>query len=115
MNRRPVVYVASPLSAPDPDTAALHRAYALAAMDDSLRRMEAPVLPHVMYPLVLDDDDPEGRAAGMEAGMALLDASELVAVYIDRGISRGMRAEIDRANAIGRPVVYRSLIVRETA
>jgi hypothetical protein len=109
---RLVVYVASPLSAPDPDTAALYRAYALAAMRDSLEAREAPILPHVMYPRVLDDGDPDGRATGMEAGLALLEACEALIVYTDRGISEGMRAEMAHAERCGIPVFHRSIAAK---
>lgn len=62
------VYLASPLSG-DRDW---NESYAAHAMRDSLLRGEAPFVPHLLYPLVLDDDDLEERAAGMRAGTSWL-------------------------------------------
>ena len=84
--------------------------YARACMLDSLRRGEAPFASHVLYPLVLDDATPEERRMGMEAGFAWGHAAWLaagpsdtygeflatVAVYVDRGVTSGMRAGIER-------------------
>ena len=75
--------------------------YALAALRDSLDRGEAPIASHLLYPQVLDDNKPDDRKQGMEAGWAWLARAELVACYTDLGISKGMRDGIERAKAAG--------------
>jgi len=45
-------------------------AYRDLAMADSLHRGEAPFASHRMYPGVLDDDVPEQRRQGINAGLA---------------------------------------------
>lgn len=86
-------------------------AYLRAALRDCLRRGEAPYASHGLYtqPGVLDDEVPAERALGMEAGFAWGAKADLVAVYTDLGLSRGMRAGVERASAAGVPLDYRRL------
>lgn len=87
----------------------VHKAYARAAMFDSLRRGEAPMASHLLYTQVLDDDDSGDRLTGMQAGWAWIGAVRFVAAYADLGISRGMRAGLRRAHAAGVQVFIREL------
>jgi hypothetical protein len=86
-------------------------AYARAAIRHSLSRGEAPLASHLLYAAsgALDDDIAEQRALGIAAGQAWLAAVETVVVYADLGISPGMRAGIEAAKALGKPVVYRTI------
>lgn len=83
--------------------------YARACVQDSLNRGEAPLASHLLYPQVLDDDVPEERALGIEAGLAWGAAAELTAVYQNLGISPGMLVGIERAKKEIRPIEYRRL------
>lgn len=83
--------------------------YARECLRDSIRRGEAPLASHLLYTQVLDDTVPEERKQGMEAGWTWNVCAELVAVYTDRGITRGMQAGIDVANDLGIAVEYRSV------
>ena len=87
--------------------------YARACLADCLRRGEAPFASHLLYtqPGVLDDDKPEERALGMQAGFAWGRAAVMTAVYYDRGVSSGMLLGIQRAHQEQRPVVWRRLEV----
>ena len=87
--------------------------YARACMADSLKRGEAPTASHLLYtqPGILDDDKPEERTLGINAGLAWGANAELVAVYTDRGMSRGMALGIEAATKRGTPVEYRSIAV----
>lgn len=86
-------------------------AYARAALADCLRRGEAPFASHLLYtqPGVLDDDVPEERAWGIEAGLAWGSVADATVVYGDLGTSRGMEYGIAAAEAAGRPIEYRLL------
>jgi hypothetical protein len=86
-------------------------AYARCAMRDCLMRGEAPFASHALYtqPGVLLDEDPGEREVGIEAGLAWGRVADATVVYTDLGISPGMQTGIDRAEALGRPVIYRSL------
>ncbi len=84
-----------------------NEAYAEACMLDSLRRGEAPHLGHLLYTRVLDDRVPEERAIGIAAHLAWLQVVELVVLYVDFGVSAGMRAAIDATWVNEVPCVYR--------
>jgi hypothetical protein len=83
--------------------------YAAECMRDSLQRGEAPMVPHLLYPLVLDDTVAEDRLRGMNAGAAWIAASEAVVAYVDLGLSSGMKSEIELAGAFGVPVETRRI------
>lgn len=85
--------------------------YARAAMRDCLFKGETPMCSHLLYTQegVLDDDIPEERAMGIEAGLDWGCVSEKTVVYTDHGISRGMRYGIEKATNEGREVEYRKL------
>lgn len=84
-------------------------AYARACMLDCLRRGEAPFLSHLLYPQVLNDNDPVERAMGIEAGLLIGSRMDKTVVYEDLGYSRGMQLGIERAKLQGRPVEFRVL------
>lgn len=86
-------------------------AYARRALRDSLARGEAPIASHLLYtqPDVLRDEEPSERLWGINAGLAWGEVAEATVVYTDRGITPGMQQGIERAQAEGRPVEWRSL------
>jgi hypothetical protein len=76
-------------------------AYADACMLDAMRRGEAPFLGHLLYPRVLDDTIERDRALGIACHLAWLVGSELVALYIDLGLTDGMAKAVDLAAELG--------------
>lgn len=85
--------------------------YARQALRDAVLRGEAPLASHLLYTQqgVLNDDDPDERALGIEAGLAWGSYCEATVVYTDLGITPGMKLGIDRARSEGRTVEYRSI------
>lgn len=85
--------------------------YLRAAMADCLRRGEAPFASHGLYtqPGVLDDNHPEERKLGIEAGFAWRRVADLTAVYVDIGITYGMEQGLADAHKLGRPIEFRRL------
>lgn len=69
-------------------------AYAKRCVLDCLRRGESPYASHLFFTQVLDDRVPEERSLGISAGLEWGRSAELVAVYIDRGVSSGMKQGI---------------------
>jgi hypothetical protein len=67
-----------------------------------------------MQPGILEDGILEERRLGIAAGHSWLLSTEAVVVYVDRGISQGMREAIGVASAAGVPVELR-LLLRATA
>lgn len=82
-----------------------------AAMHDALKRGEAPFASHALYtqPGVLDDDDPEERRLGIEAGFAWRRFADATVVYETLGISQGMQHGINHAQRMGLPIETRSI------
>lgn len=82
--------------------------YARAAVKDSLQRGEAPIASHLLYTQegILDDFDEIERHQGIQAGWAWIDSADILAFYVDRGVSRGMRGALDHANTLlDRPLI----------
>lgn len=86
-------------------------AYAKRAVRDCLRRGESPYASHLFFTQadLLDDTVPEQRKLGIEAGFVWGNAAELVVVYLDRGVSSGMRLGIAKAIDRGTPLEFRRL------
>jgi len=85
--------------------------YARAAMHDCLMRGEAPLASHLLYtqPGILDDGDPDERALGIRAGLEWAAMADATVVYVDLGITPGMRHGIADAKADGRTVEERMI------
>ncbi len=86
-------------------------AYAKAAVLDCLVRGEAPYASHLFFTQdgLLDDTVPHERTLGITAGLVWGAAADATVVYIDRGISPGMRDGIRAAQELGRPVEFRRI------
>ncbi len=72
--------------------------YAQKCMHDCLSRQEAPYASHLLYtqPNVLDDDKPDERYWGIEAGFAFKHMEGVHTVfYMDKGMSGGMQLAKD--------------------
>lgn len=72
-------------------------AYLREAILDSLARGEAPFASHAIYPQFLDDNVPELRRFGIEAGFAWWQPDIPVIFYTDLGWSPGMSNAYHRA------------------
>ena len=76
-------YIATPFAGASHVSPDVRRRYTLSALADSIGRKEAPIAPHLLYPLVLDDADPEQREIAMLMGRAHLEGCLTLAVYVD--------------------------------
>lgn len=87
--------------------------YARRCVRDSLMRGEAPIASHLLYtpPGVLDDSIPVERMRGIAAGLAWRKVAEASVVYVDKGISQGMRYGIAAAEAAGLDIEIRRIDV----
>ncbi len=103
------VIIESPFAGKSKKTLERNIEYARRAMNDSLKRGEAPFLSHLLYTQVLDDTDPVQRFIGIEAGLSWGEAAEATIVYEDYGITDGMYQGIHRARCDERPIVYRRI------
>lgn len=73
--------------------------YARKCVKHSLSLGEAPIASHLLYTQegILDDDKPEERKLGINAGLAWLDEADLHVFYLDLGWSKGMLAAFDES------------------
>ncbi|MEM6625015.1 MAG: hypothetical protein AAF674_22590 [Pseudomonadota bacterium] len=85
--------------------------YARRCVRDSVLRGEAPIASHLMFtqPGILDDNIPEQRQLGIDAGLAWLFVADASVVYTDRGITQGMKYGIEAARAAGVSVEFRTI------
>ena len=106
-----LVIMESPFGNKDPKIVEENKRYARLCMHDCLMRGDAPFASHLLYTQegVLDDNIPEERNFGIEAGLAWGAVAEATVVYLDRGMSRGMEYGVERAGLDGRPVETRYL------
>ena len=84
-------------------------AYAQKCMSDSLLRGESPFASHLLYTQVLDDAIKDQRVMGMDRAFNWYKHADLMAVYIDKGISDGMKKGIEVGEKFGIEMVYRTL------
>ena len=85
-------------------------AYAKECMLDSLRRGESPFASHLLYTQVLDDEIPDERIMGMQRAFNWYRCADLMAVYLDNGVSSGMQKGMEMAEHFKIKIEYRSLL-----
>ena len=85
--------------------------YARKCMRDCFMRGEYPFASHLIYTQegILDDDNPKERILGIGAGLSWGEHASKTVVYIDLGISEGMKQGIQLAKDYGREIEFRSL------
>jgi hypothetical protein len=105
------VILESPYGSDDPEIVAANVDYARQCVRDSVLRGEAPIASHLLFtqPGILDDLVPEERHLGIAAGLAWLNYADAMVLYIDRGMSGGMREAMKAAQLIGVPTELRVL------
>lgn len=99
----------TPFMAENPSKASQMERYATRALKDSLNRNEAPVMSHLFYYSVLSSNDPIERDIGLHSQLAWLPAADLVAVYVDFGITGAMQVAINYAESKSKKIEYRSI------
>ncbi|HYT46331.1 MAG TPA: hypothetical protein VEP90_28635 [Methylomirabilota bacterium] len=95
------VIIESPFMRNKTRTQEQHEHYARLAVRDAVLRGEAPIASHLLLTQkgILNDDVPEERTLGIEAGLAWMDCAEASIFYTDCGWSSGMIAALKRCQA----------------
>jgi len=106
------VIIESPLNALTRKGVEKNKEYARACMRDSLSRGESPFASHLLYDQVgiLDDLKDDERQTGIQAGFEWGSQAELIAVYVDNGVSDGMERGICHYRELGIRMEMRSLV-----
>lgn len=78
---------------------------------DCLNRGESPYASHLLYTQkgMLNDSDPEQRRQGISAADGWLEVADIVAVYCDLSITRGMVIGIVKAARLNKSIRLRWL------
>ena len=105
MQKKSVIIIESPYAG----DIKRNKIYARRCMKDSLNRGEAPFVSHLLYTQVLNDKIPKDRKLGMEVGFVFIKKSDYSVVYLDYGISNGMKEGIKEAIDIGHVVKFRKI------
>ena len=106
-----LVIIESPFAGRDKEETEENMRYARLAVKDSLLRGESPIASHLLYTQegILDDNIPEERSMGIEAGLAWRKVANKSVAYVDRGISKGMQYGIKLALEQGIEIEFRSI------
>jgi hypothetical protein len=110
------VIVESPYQANEYRSIEQHKLYLLHALDDCVRRGEAPFASHLLLPEILDDRDPVERGIGIKAGWVWGEHADVIACYSQLGVSPGMKESIAHYKDKGIPIEWRAIedrIVRD--
>lgn len=85
--------------------------YARMCVRDSILRGESPIASHLLYTQdgILNDEIPEERRLGIDAGLAWKCVAEKHVFYIDYGYSNGMIYAKEYANKNNIPIEERKL------
>lgn len=83
--------------------------YSRECLKDCLARQESPYASHLLYTQkgVLDDTLPDERRIGIQAANQWLEVTDIVAVYMDLGVTRGMLIGVMKAARLGKPIHLR--------
>ena len=99
MSREKLIYIASPFAG---DTEA-NIAFAKKACRYAIHQGHTPIAVHLLYPQMLDDNNPEEREAGLQLGHRILEVCDELWCCGSR-ISSGMAREITEAQRLGIPI-----------
>lgn len=98
---KPIIFICSPFAGDIEGNTARARRYGRFAVTKD----KIPVIPHLMYPQFLYEDDPVERQLGIQMGLALLLKCQELWVFGGR-VSSGMAVEIKKAKEIEIPIKY---------
>ena len=94
-----LIYVASPYAGDIEQ----NTEFAKRACRNVMNEGHAFFAPHLLYPQLLDDSNPQERQAGLDMGLAMLPRCDELWCYGDRS-SHGIHLEIEEAVRLGIPV-----------
>ncbi len=111
MSKHRRVIIESPFAGKTKEENEKNIKYARLCLHDCFKRGEAPFASHLLYTQagILNDNNPEERRLGIQAGFVWGECAEATIVYIDLGISDGMQKGIIEAKNKSRSVEYRRL------
>lgn len=97
----PLVYICSRYAADDKHTVSENEEAAVRYSQFAIEQGCIPLASHLLYPRILDDDDPKQRRMGLFFGRVWLDIAREIWIFSDGTLSAGMRDEYDHAKQRG--------------
>lgn len=91
--KSPLVYIAAPYSG---DVQA-NVDYAKKAALYAIKSGATPIVPHLLYPAILDDNVPGERELGISLDLNLLAVCDQLWLFVHNGVTPGMQVELDYA------------------
>ena len=98
------VYICSPYRGDGSTNTETNEAFAVMLCKLAISRGYAPIAPHLYLPKALDDNKPEERQIGIDAGLAFLEVCDELWFCYKYGISEGMQKELQAAIDAGKTV-----------
>ena len=95
-----MIFICSPYAGDTAHNIRKAKEYCRFAVDEGYM----PIAPHLLYPQILDDANPEERTLGMKMGLALLDLCDEIWVFGEP--SPGMAVEVAFARERRIPIKY---------
>lgn len=101
LKERPKVYIVSRYAGDVEKNVASAIRYCRFAID----KKKMPIASHLLYPQIVDDNNPDEREIGTMYGLALLALCDEVWCFGET-LSAGMEQEIKEAKRLGKPIKY---------
>lgn len=101
LKKRPKVYIVSRYAGDVENNVKAAIRYCRFAID----KQKMPIAAHLLYPQIVDDNDPTEREIGTMYGLALLALCDEVWCF-GKTLSAGMEQEIKEAKRLGKPIKY---------
>ena len=101
LKERPKVYIVSRYAGDVENNVKAAIRYCRFAID----KQTMPIAAHLLYPQIVDDNDPNEREIGTMYGLALLALCDEVWCF-GKTLSAGMEQEIKEAKRLGKPIKY---------
>ena len=101
LKERPKVYIVSRYAGDVENNVASAIRYCRFAID----KKKMPIAAHLLYPQIVDDNNPDEREIGTMYGLALLALCDEVWCF-GENLSSGMEQEIKEAKRLGKPIKY---------
>jgi hypothetical protein len=99
------VYVTSPYASYGGRSVEHNVQFAIACSRYVIAKGHMPIAVHLLYPRILDDNDPKERDLGLQFGRQLLESCDEL-WYFGSHISAGMQQEIEHAFVLNIPVKH---------
>ena len=101
LKERPKVYIVSRYAGDVENNVKAAIRYCRFAID----KQKMPIAAHLLYPQIVEDNDPNEREIGTMYGLALLALCDEVWCF-GKTLSAGMEQEIKEAKRLGKPIKY---------